>query len=262
MVEVEEIDLPEPVTRRSRFGWLLTTLVRPGKAMREIASADQGVWLLPMLLLTVLVVLSVLVAGPLRKEAILNNPPELPESFQWMSPEQQEQYMQAQASAAGDTQVYIFPMVSALAGLWVRWFLLGAILHLVLTMLGSRSTNTAAYNMAAWSSLPFAIRLIVQIVAMLVTRQLIASPGLSGFIAGDASGAALFARLMLAMVDLYLIWQIILLWIGAAHSGLNKGKALSGTLITILLLLALSALPGFLGAQLGAMNISGPMFFF
>lgn len=263
MVEIEELEQNAPETSKNHFGWFLTTFIKPGKTMHEIASAEKGSWLLPLLLLTLLTLINIWTAGPLRQQAMLNNPGELPESFQYMSPEQQEQYMAAQASAAGPTQVYIFPGIGAVVGLWMSWFVLGGVLHLVLTLLGSRSTNTASFNLAAWASLPFAIRLIVQIVAMLTTHQLIKSPGLSGFIADDATGALAVLRIMLSMVDVYLIWQIVLLWIGSASTaGLQRGKALGGILISVLLVLVMAALPGFLIAQVSGLNVSGPMFFF
>lgn len=264
MVEVEEVDAGFETARRKRFfSWLVTVFVRPGKAMREIASEDRSVWWLPMLLLTVLTLASVLVAGPLRKEKALNAQIQTPDSFQWMTPEQQEQYMQAQKSGAELPKTHIFPAIGSLVGLWLGWFLLGALLHLILTMLGSRSTNNTIYNIAAWASMPIAIRLIVQIVAMLTTHQLISSPGVSGFLPVDVKGALVFARILLTLVDFYLIWQFILLLVGAfSTSGLTRGKAFSGVLISVLLLLGLSALPGFLAAQLSGLNVSQSFFFF
>ncbi len=262
MVEVEELDLSAPVARKRQFSWLLNTFIRPRRAMHEIASEDRSAWIIPMLLLTLLTVAFVLVAGPMRKEAALNAQIEPPPSFEWMSPEQQQQWMTAQQSAAEPVRTHLFPAIGSLVGLWFGWFLLGSILHLILTMLGSRSTNTTLYNIAAWASLPLALRLIVQIIAMLATRQLIASPGLSGFLAQDAKGGLLFLQILLGMVDIYLLWQILLLWFGSAStSGLTRGKAFTGVIISVLFLLAVSALPGFLMAQLGDLNVSQPFFF-
>lgn len=262
MVEVEELDLSAPIARKRQLSWLLNTFIRPGRAMHEIASEDRSAWFIPMLLLTLLTVAFIFVAGPLRKEAALNAQIEPPPSFEWMTPEQQQQWMQAQQSAAEPVRTHLFPAIGSLVGLWFGWFVLGSILHLVTTMLGSRSTNTTIYNIAAWASLPFAVRLIVQIIAMLTAHQLISNPGLSGFIAEDVKGGMLFLRIMVSMVDIYLLWQIVLLWIGSAStSGLTRGKAFTGVIISVVLLLALSALPGFLMAQLSGLSVNSPFFF-
>lgn len=263
MVEVEELSVNTATPRQRQFKQLLSTLFRPAKTMREIALEERPVWVLPILLLSVLMIISALVAGPLRQIAAQNIPPELPESFQWMSPEQQEQYLQALQSQNGPVTTTLFPALGSLAGVWLGWFILGSVLHLVLTSFGSRSSNTTAYNLTAWASLPFAIRLIVQIVAMLATRQLINSPGLSGFVEAGSSQSLLYAQLVLRMLDIYLVWQFILLFIGTkATSGLTLGRSFTGVLVSVILLTLLSALPGFVAAQISALNVTQPFIFF
>jgi hypothetical protein len=262
MAQVEEIDLSVPDSRRMRFEWLLPVFIRPARTMRSIAAEEHPQWLLPMLILTVLTILFVLVAGPLRQQSILGANVELPPGFEYMTPEQQEQYFQAQQSGAGTAQTHIFPGVAALSGLWLSWFVLGGVLHLVMTLLGSRSSTITAYNLTSWASMPFALRLIVQMIAMLITKTLISSPGLSGFIAADAAGALSFARVLLGLVDIYLIWQFVLLVIGSAATGLPRGKAFAGVLLVIVLVLVLGALPGFGLAQLSGLSVDRPFIFF
>lgn len=263
MIEVQEIQKVSPAVRWKRAAWLLGVLVRPVRTMRAVASEDKGRWLLPLALLTLLTLAAVIAAGPLRVAEAQANPPELPESFQYMSPEQQQQYMDAQATSYGSTQTYVFPAVGGILGLWVGFLVMGGLLHLILTMLGSRSSSTTAYNIAAWAMVPLALRLIVRIVYMLSADKLIGAPGLTGFVSADAQGAAAFGRILLGMVDLYLLWQFALLWIGATVSGgLSRGKAFVGVLITVVLFLALSGLPSFLGAQLSALDTQRPFFLF
>ena len=262
MAQVEEIDVSVPSSRRMRFDWLLPVFFRPARTMRAVATEEQPQWLLPMLVLTILTIVLVIVAGPARQQAILNANVDLPPGYEWMTPEQQQQYMEAQKGNAGTAQSYIFPGVAALVGLWLSWFVFGGILHLAMTMLGSRSNTTTAYNLVSWASMPFAIRLVVQIIAMLVTKTLITSPGVSGFIAADASGMLSYARAILALVDIYLIWQLVLLIIGAAATGLSRNKAFFGVLAVMLLVLVLSALPGFGMAQLSGLNVDRPFIFF
>ena len=262
MAQVEEIDLSVPNSRRMRFEWLLPVFFRPARTMRAVAGEEQAQWLLPLLLLTILTIIHVIVAGPIRKQVILSSNTELPQGYEYMTPEQQQQYLDAQQSGAGTAQSYIFPGVAALAGLWLNWFVFGGILHLAMTMLGSRSSTTTAFNLVSWASMPFAIRLVVQIIAMLVTKTLISSPGLSGFMAADASGVLGYARIVLTLVDIYLIWQLVLLVIGASVTGLSRAKAFLGVLVVMLLVLVLAALPGFGMAQLSGLSVNQPFIFF
>ena len=263
MIEVEERIQTSPAIRWKRAAWLFGILARPLSTLRAIVAEDKGNWQLPLILLTLLALGSVFAAGPLRIQAAQANPPELPESFQWMSPEQQEQYLAAQASAYGSTQTYVFPAVGGVLGVWVGFLVLGGLLHLILTMLGSRSSSTTAYNLVGWASVPLILRQIVRIVYMLSAHRLISTPGLTGFVAADVQGAAAFGRVLLGLVDIYLIWQVILLWLGASVSGgLSRRRAFSGVLIAVLLFLALSALPAFFGAQLSGLESDRPFFLF
>ncbi|TLN19759.1 YIP1 family protein [bacterium] len=248
--------------RRLRFDWLLPLFFRPRRTLGQVSEQNHGVWLAPLLVLSVLVVIAVLAASPIRQQAAQMGG-EIPPDFQYWSAEQQQQYMEAQANSAGPIFTLIFPALSALAGLWVSWFLLGSILHLALTLTGSRSSNTAALNLAAWASLPLGLRSIVQTIAMLANKQLIAGQGLSGFIASDATGLGLYLRSMLGFIDIYFVWMVVLLLIGAAIiSGMRRGKAWVTTLVAVLILLALQALPGFIGGQLGGLSSGGSGFFF
>lgn len=248
--------------RRLRFDWLLPIFFRPRRTLNQIAEQNHSVWLVPLLVLSLLAIIAALAASPIRQQAVQMGS-ELPQDFQYWSPEQQQQYLEAQANSAGPLFTAIFPALTALLGLWVSWFLLGSILHLALTLTGSRSTNTAALNLAAWASLPLGLRSIVQIIAMLATGQLVAGPGLSGFIAADATGFALFLRSMLGFIDVYFLWMVVLLLIGAAIiSGMRRGKAWGTALAAVILLLALQALPNFIGSQLSGLSSGGRGFFF
>ncbi len=248
--------------RRLRFDWLLPLFFRPRRTLGEIAEQNHGVWLTPLLVLSLLAIVAVLVASPIRQQAAQMGS-ETPQDFQYWSAEQQQQYMEAQANSAGPLFTTVFPALTSLLGLWISWFLLGSILHLALTLTGSRSSSTAALNLAAWASLPLGLRFIVQTVAMLAQKQLIAGPGLSGFIAADATGLILYLRSMLSFVDIYFLWMVVLLLIGAVIiSGMHRTKAWVTALVAVILLLALQALPGFIGSQLSGLSSGGTGFFF
>lgn len=248
--------------RRFRFHWIPEVLLRPRQAFRTIASQTSNVWQTPMLVLTLTALGRVLLEGSIRQAAAASGNFTLPPDFQWYSPEQQAQLMQAMQAMQGPVFTYVFPAIGAVLSVWVGWLILGGLLHLALTLLGGRGGTGSAMNIVAWASLPFALRDLVRIAAMLIDRQLIQNPGLSGFAPismSSPSGGYLFLAALLGLIDLYLIWQVILLIIGVkAGNGLASSKSLVGVLFVILLVVALQALIAYLGDRFGATSVLRP----
>jgi hypothetical protein len=209
-----------------------------------------------MLLLTLTAILVVIVAGYLRTRAAMTGEIPLPPDWQFWTPEMQNNYMQAQQATQGPVFIYIMPMVGSLTGLWVGWLLLAALLHFGSTLLGGRGSMQSALNIVAWASLPFAIRDILRIIFMLVTGHSIVSPGLSGF-----APAAGFVSQLLTRLDVFLIWQVILLMIGfALTDGLPRSKAVTGVLVMMLLVLLAQAGLGALTSGFGGLAVQRPFF--
>jgi len=246
-------------SKRLRLDWVWGTLFRPRftfpNILGQIAGARRGsTWQVPLLLLTVTGLVLVFVTGWLQG---LNPPaPELSPDFQYLSPEQQTQMMQALQMRQGPVFRYVFPALTAILGVWIGWLLVGGLLHLLMTLQGGRGDASPALNLVAWSSLPYAVRDLVQTIYLVITHKLIASPGLSGFIAAEAIGANLFLAKVLALVDLYLLWRLILMTLGAkAATGLSTGKAFTSALISLLIVLLLQVGLGYLGSTLGSLSI-------
>lgn len=257
--DLENSDLQQ-VSPRLRFDWLLPLLARPRRTLKEICAQEKAVWLVPLLLLSLLAVVHVLASGPARQMGA-QIASSAPIDTRYYTDEQRLQIEQAVQAGQSPLMIYLLPAVGSLAGLWVGWFLLGSFLHLALTLSGSRSSNTTALNLAAWASLPTALRYLVQSIAMLVSRRLLVSPGLSGFVTAGGGGGQAFLRALLERVDLYLFWQVALLLIGSVLiSGLTRKKAWPVALVAVLLWLSVRALPSFISAQLGSLSGAG-MFF-
>lgn len=253
-LELEQLEAARP--RKIRLDWLVPLFFRPRRTLKKVAEQDHAVWIAPILVLSILAMLVVIAGGQPRTTQAQSNV-EIPQDFQYWPPEMQEEYMNNQAKKAGALYTYVFPTLGALAGVWISWFLLGSLLHLALTLSGSRGSNTSALNLVGWASLPFAIRYIVQTAVILSSKQLISSAGLSGFIAADGGGFMIFLRGVLAQIDLYLIWQVILLLVGALPlTGLTRSKAWAAVLISVVIILALKALPMLIGSQLGGLTTS------
>lgn len=257
VTEIKEKSKKNPL----HFEWILPVIFRPRKTVEKITSQEKSVWLTPLLVVSALIIIATLVAGPIKRNIIqmgLNTP----ENFQYYSQEQQAQFMSAQANRTSPLFLYVFPIVTGLAGLWVTWFLLSSLMHLSLTLAGSRAQNVRSYNLAAWSLLPIGVRYLVQIVAMLATKTVVNNPGLSGFITGDLKGFTAFAAALLGLIDLYFIWQIILLLLGVGPlSSLKRSKAWPATAVSLLILMLLLSIPGFLSHALSGLTTSTPFFF-
>lgn len=259
-MSTETASLSPVAPRRFQFGWVLPALFSPRKTFARIAEQTGDVWLTPLLIMMALALVGVIVAGPI-KQAAAQSGQTLPPDFQFLSPDQQAQFMQAQAASSGPVFVYVFPAILAVLTIWVGWLLVVGLLHLVLTLVGGRGSTRTAMNVVAWASLPFAVREVVAIGVMLTTRQLVNGAGLSGFAPTEGALGAFLAPL-LGLVDIYLVWHVALLALGVrAGNGLSGRKAAGGVLLTMAIGLALQALPGFILAQLGNLDIARPFFF-
>lgn len=257
----EAVLTPLEPPRRFLFGWVPDVFFRPRQVFAKIAAQSSGVWLTPILILTLTALLQVIMAGTIKQTAAATGSFTPPPGYEWYTPEQQAQMQQALAATSGPVFIYVFPALTAVFKVWMGWLLVGGLLHLVLTLLGGRGGTGAAMNLVAWAGLPLAIRDLVRFGAMLTTRKLISAPGLSGFVPSGAEGLSLFLAGLLAMVDIYLIWHLVLMIVGVrAGNGLSAGKAVLGVVITLLAVISLQALLSYFSAQLGGLTIVRPFF--
>jgi len=248
--------LRQQPARRFDLPRLQAMLFRPRQAFEEVTSEARATWLTPMLVWTITAILVVMVAGNLKARAAAMGEIQLPQDWQYWTPEMQENYMRAQQATQSPVFLYVMPMLGSLAGLWVGWLLLAALLHFGSTLLGGRGSMQGALNIVAWASLPFALRNLLRIVFMLSAGHAIVSPGLSGFAAAPGFVAQLLTRL-----DIFLIWNIILLVIGfGIADSLPRTKAVTGVLVVMVLVLLAQAGLGALGSGLGGSAVQRPFF--
>jgi len=234
------------VGRRLDIQRIFSTLFRPRQAFEIVKTEARSSWLTPMLILSLVALLVVLVSGYLRTQAAMLGEVTFPPGWEYWTPDMQNNYMQAQQLNQGAVVMYVFPLVSAWARLWVGWVVLGGLLHLGSTLLGGRGSMQSALNITAWAFLPFALRDILRIIYMLIEQHAITSPGLSGF------GTSAFMVEILSRTDIFLVWSIVLLIIGfAVVDGLTRGKAVLGVLLVMLIILSAQAGLGTMLANLG-----------
>jgi hypothetical protein len=238
---------PSTPVRRLDFSRILSVLFQPQRTFTEIAGETSSSWLTPMLALSISASLVVFVGGYLKAHAAMMGEVSLPADWQYWTPNMQNNWMQGQQATQGAVFVYIMPLVSALAGLWLGWLILGGLLHLGSTLLGGRGSMQGALSIAGWANLPFFVRDALRVVFMLIAGHAIASPGLSGF-----AGSAVFLAKLISQLDIFFVWNAILLVMGfGIADGLPKNKAIIGVVaVLLILLLALSGM-GALISNLG-----------
>lgn len=253
--------LPLEPPRRFHFGWVLPALLRPRPTFTRLAEQTGDAWLTPLLIVMVVALAHALAVGWLKQTAAAAGQINLPPDFQYWSPDQQNQFMQAQAATSGMVFLYVFPAILSVLSVWMGWLIVVGLLHLVFTLLGARGSTRAAMNIVAWAGLPFAVRDLVQIGGMLVKHQFLYR-GISSFAPTDGAAVSLFLTELYKLLDLYLVWHIVLLVIGIrVAETLPAAKAWGGVLITLLIVILLQALPGFAVAQFGSLNVIRPFFF-
>lgn len=248
--------------RRWHFGLIFPALLQPRETFARIVAADRGLVSTPLFLLMLLAVLAAFIAGSIKEAIAASGQVTLPPGFEWYTPEQQAQFMQAMSATSGPVFLYVLPAVMAVLGVIAGWLVVGWLLHLLLTLMGGRASSRQTLNVVAWASLPFAVRHIVRIGAMLANDQLISHPGLSGFVSGEQGNAAIFAGALLALVDIYVVWHVFLLVTGVRSGDtLPAPKAWTAVLFTVVLVLIVRALPAVIAAQFGDVTVVRPFFF-
>jgi hypothetical protein len=251
-----DITLEKPRARRFDFSHLFSTLIRPRAAFGEMGAESRSTWLTPMLVLSVTAILVVVVAGYLKSRAAMMGEVQLPPDWQYWTPDMQNNYMQAQQATQGATFVYIIPLVGSLTALWLGWIVMAGLLHLGSTLVGGRGSMQGALNIVAWASLPFAIRDLLRVVYMFSAGHTINNPGLSGFVSSPG-----FVLQILSRLDIFVIWYVILLVIGfTLADGLTRGKAVTGVVLVVLLVLAAQAGLGSLMSGFGGQAVQRPFF--
>lgn len=245
--------------RAWRFDLVLPMFFRPRATLARIAGNAHATWRTPLFLIMLAAVANALVAGSIKAAAAATGQITFPPGFEFYTPEQQAQFQQAATATNNPTFNYVLPALGAALGVIVIWFIIGWSLHLLQTLLGGRGTSRATLNIAAWAALPMILRYGVEIAVMLTSDRLLSGAGLSGFAPpGEGIGRALLAG-VLSYIDIYLIWQAILLYIGVRLSSqLPRVKSWMVVLATLIIVLVLRALPSALLAQFGGLTVIRP----
>jgi hypothetical protein len=258
---VEDISL-EDKNKRILFNWVSGVILTPRKIFQKISSTSYSTWLTPIIILTCIALVNTLAAGKLKTQAAQIGGINYPPDFQYYTPEQQAQYLQAVQSTQGPVFMYVLPTIMSVLGVWLGWLVMGGLLHLVTTLFGGRGNTIGSMNIIAWASIPLAVRGIIQLIYMLMSKQLIIYPGLSGFSPTGEDNFILFVNQILKLIDIYIIWQILLIILGVRLStGLSTSKSLFSVALTAIIIILIQAGLSYFGYVLGNLSITRPFFF-
>jgi hypothetical protein len=268
--KTESEELPEKTGKKNRrrqekrdhhWRWVPRVFVKPRSTLARVNEQENALWLAPMLILAVMVLLAVVVAAPIKRVNIQTGAT-IPEDFQWWSQERQQQFLQAQQNLTSPTFMYLFPLISGLAGYLLFWVICSSLLYLSLTLAGSRTTNQKVSNLIAWAMLPFALRELVKVIVIISSKGLIDEPGLSYLVTSDATGIMAWLKGILGQVDFYSLLFVVFLFLGALPlSGLRANKAVFATTVALVLVLVLVGLPSVISTALSGLGGSGYYFF-
>lgn len=234
--------------RRFDLPRMFAVFFNPRAAFTQLASETRATWLTPMLVLSITAILAVFTSGYLNSRAAMMGATSLPQDWQYWTPEMQNNYMQAQQATQGPVFMYVIPFVGSMSRLWLEWIVFAGLLHLGSTLSGGRGSMQGSLSMVAWANLPFAIRDILRVSYMLLAQHAIASPSLSGFASGPG-----FIYNILSGADIFLVWVILIMTIGLAHTdGLTRGRSFVNVMAVTLLILSVGAGVAAMVAGLGA----------
>lgn len=227
---------------------LVSIIDRPAVTMRYVGKKPGWAWLMPAFLVLVGLVVFSVVAAPYTSELALRQAQQQMASL----PPQQAEEAAAQVERFTSPPVMAaFSIVGGLITLVVIWLLSSGILYFLGLVAGGEANFAQSFAILTWSWLPYALRNLILAGYVAYRGQLI-NMGLSFLVAtGDqAKDTTNWLYGLLAQMDLFYLWHLILVIVGLAAVGrLSKTKATIVGLIYLAVTTALSLVPTLLGSM-------------
>lgn len=208
-------------------GLLVAWIDRPAQAMREAAARPRA-WWLPALLLVASLALLVVISAPYQVEIANERTFQMMDRLTARMSEEQALLVRQSASEMTLPRYMLTALIPGVLLMALGWVMRGVVLHFSSMALGGTSVWGPTFAVGVWSTLPFAVRNLLQTAYIWFTKQVIEHEGISFLVAsGDwlkDSSNLLYAAL--GSLDSFVLWHIPLLTVAiAAATKLSAGKA-------------------------------------
>jgi hypothetical protein len=228
---------------RNFFSLLWGIIRHPIQTLEYLGQTGGRAWI-PMAFLAVLsVVLLILVAAPITSRATQEAIRTQLESQPNLAPAGEDPEMQARISQFATNPLFtvVMPSFAGVAAMIIGWLVWAGALHLLSVMAGGDSRFGGMWSGVVWAFLPNVLRNGLQIVFILLTGETITNQGLSGLVTQERSVSELIAsppgpgqlalRTLLAQIDLFTIWNLVLLFLAVMTiARVSRRKSLGITL--------------------------------
>jgi hypothetical protein len=226
---------------------LVGMIDRPRSTLTYIRDHPKRIWLLPIGLCAIGAVVYGVVAAPLMVQLQIRATQEMLASMPLETAQQMEQYIQEPTV----NSMLLTGVGFGVLGVVLGWLVWAGGLHLLAALFGGERHLPAMMGVMAWAWLPFFLRPLALTGYVLWAGELLTNPGVSALVASGntLADAANPLWVLLAAVDPFLVWNLILVIIGVAVvSGISKVKSAGLVVVFWAVLTMLGALPGWLGS--------------
>ncbi len=239
------------------WAWVPGIFFKPRSTVKKIVKHEKAVWQIPLLIISIISILVIIAAAPIKREVALSGRG-LPEGSEWWSEDQMQKYREAQQNMSSATFMYLFPTITKLLGIWFNWMVFSSVLYLSLTLAGSRAPRIKSSNLVAWAMMPLVFRQVVELILIFTRKQLPTGTALAMTITDTKSKFLMLVKGMLGQIDAYWLWFVIILIIGVIYlSGIKRAKAVWVTVLVVAIMLIIQGLPTLISSALSGLSGSG-----
>jgi hypothetical protein len=166
-------------------------------------------------------------------------------------------------STTSSSSTLLSTVLSALGSLVsfvFTWLLIGSLANLLSISFGGQGNTKLSIVFTAWTCIPIGIRSIMQMMYVVATSTPINAVGLSGFASTASTTIAILLEKILAQIDIYSIWQAVLLVVGiSVMTKLDKKKSILIAVLSIVIVILIKSLLGLGFEKIASINVSSSL---